>query len=107
MISYQILDRCPRCNGEWEKQASNIPPSENYFKCRTPLCYTEYWDNETGPILLCYVNFLYTGDELSWDWDTNDCGYWKYNPTGENSTRLPWLGFDITPEKLKLYLLFS
>jgi hypothetical protein len=45
---------------------------------------------------------------LAWDYDYDVCLYGDYHQclrTG--ATKLPWLPFTITLEKLKLYLLFS
>ena len=90
------LPTCPFCNNDWNRDVS-----VNFLRCYK--CDVYYWDND----LLSICNFICKKDELCWDFKNNNCDYSNKGGTFRNRIKLPLLPINITPQKLKLYILFS
>jgi hypothetical protein len=92
-----LYNVCPRCNSQWQFKLSP--------QCACGMAY------HIPPAYHCLVlrSFLgIEGNYLTWDIDNHFClyGNWPECVCG-TATKLPWLPYDITPEKLKMYILFS
>jgi hypothetical protein len=97
------LNNCPICGGVWK-------PSENLNSKGKPLhshmcakCDMVYNSN-----FLARRNILKANYAILWDFENNTCVYGnQIDILNEACLKLPWLDFNITPDKLKLYILFS
>jgi hypothetical protein len=89
------LDNCPCCKNAWTHSGQS--PGYPYDYCDKCMIY--YYNTHKFLVRLDVLEGK--GSRLSWNFKTNSCEY------GYNGFILPWLDFNITPEKLKLYLLFS
>ncbi len=95
------FSECPRCNGKWIKDSKyESAVSMDCSDCKM------IWLPEEN---VCWYYFS-TDDTtyLLWDLDINVCHYIS-GPvsTDKIETVLPMLPFDISSDKLKLYILFS
>lgn len=90
--------QCPRCNGEWIKSNNKLEIIMDCCKCKM------HW-----PIYKEYMWRSFSENtELIWDFRDNCCRYVSNLKSIELIiTELPMLGFDISSEKLRLYILFS
>ncbi len=93
--------RCPRCLSPWKEGVGKVK------RCLTN-CGMAYAINSTfyqTPILSC-EKILREEDILYWYVNSHICIYAVFTNDG-SETQLPWLPFDIDPDKLKKYLLFT
>jgi len=100
------LDNCPICGGPWkpsEKLKANGEPRHDHECVK---CFTRYFPNEffsRGNVLGKKRLFYWLGFRQLYI-----CEYGNLLDAVDGKlTKLPWLDFNITPEKLKLYILFS
>jgi hypothetical protein len=115
---------CPKCNSDWILNKSDwilnkdcigkwthLELSTNMafdFKCSNIIC--DMKSNAKGTEV--YIKRFMNGINLVWSIETNQCSFMSMNEAldrdikGESLYNLPWLPFDITPERLKLYLAF-
>jgi len=87
------FDTCPRCGGEWNKDATIL----NFYKCTMCTMHITIDEGEFS------LNIELFGFYIGWSSIGNYCIIYSRN----KPIKLPWLPFDITEEKLKLYLVFS
>ena len=87
---------CPRCNNNWQRE-NKIIYRKYCDDCNLFYCHFG---------LLVIRSFLGTDDSLIWQYTIPNCIYGTGTIFGKNTT-LPWLPFNITPDKLKTYLLFT
>jgi ribosomal protein L32 len=103
-LTMQSLNNCPICGGAWLNDHI-----QNGFMIphHCSKCAMDYY-----PIskFLIKRDILGCKDyHLTWDLILNTCEYGSISMGKfiDDRLKLPWLSFDITPEKLKLYLVFS
>jgi hypothetical protein len=94
------IDKCHRCHGDWQEDTTRTPTIR--WKCQAcNMMIDELYLTLRSPL----------GDpdrHLGWFPYEHICMYASIIDRVQGTeTRLPWLPFDITSEKLKLYLLFS
>jgi hypothetical protein len=99
------LDNCPICGGHWkpsEKLKANGEPRHNHECVK---CFARYFPNK----FFSRGNVLGKKDYfIGWDLRNHICEYGNLLDAVDGKlTKLPWLDFNITSEKLKLYILFS
>jgi hypothetical protein len=86
-------DYCPRCNQYWSERNS----IGSDFYCDN--CQLGYQIN----VCIWINNIISYGDRLFWSLPYQECDYWL----NKNHTRIPWLLFNISSNKLKTYLMIS
>ena len=88
---------CPRCGGNWS-QIGEVALHHYYMcsQCKMQLDRFPQWVKLTSP------DFMGNNLHLSWYVKENFCVL-----KSDEFIWLPWLPYNITPEKLKLYLTFS
>ena len=93
-------EKCFRCDTRLRRNDSG----EHYFSCQE--CYLHY--NLRSEV--CYFIFKVKNkyhSEINWYHRRQCCKYYCYSPIGRsNVIQVPWLPYDITLDKLKLYLTF-
>ena len=91
---------CPRCSGKWQEYVYS-----NFCECDA--CDIQYY-RDANDSMMSYRNFLEKGDRLDYYFGSNGCVYHvPFGVAEAKITRLPMLPMNMTPEKLKLYILFS
>lgn len=100
----QSLDNCPCCAENWildHKRDDGIKIQYHCSKCKI-----DY--NPDNKFLMRRDILGNKSAHLVWDLQLNRCVYgFRSNAIDSNLLELPFLPFDITPEKLKLYIVFS
>jgi hypothetical protein len=112
------FDRCPRCQGEWKPSERSFSEQEPTLMCQCGMQYCESmlpWINR-APRTVARTSFdrlmfLFEKHIVIWDFNSDGqvCIVANNNRTpGMSKYKLvPWLPYDITADKLKLYLTFS
>jgi hypothetical protein len=96
------LDNCPCCAESWINNHIRDGGLKIQYHCSK--CKIDY--NPKNKFLM--RRDILNKKHLVWDFQLNRCVYgYAPNVIDGNLLELPWLDFNITPEKLKLYLLFS
>ncbi len=111
----KLLDKCPRCDSVWTKTDNEL-----IVECKNcKITYNNSGYDFSNPDIpryeksrwISYRDFLKLGDKLVIDFEDNCSRYYEYSLDKSDKiaikTTLPLVSIDITPAKLKLYLLFS
>ena len=106
------FDMCPRCGGEWDRNLVRFIDGVKHNVIRCLNCRAVC--DERSFSLKCFLKYEEGSDgwsgghNLVWDTEVHVCFYADIiDAMNEKMLQLPWLPFDISKEKLKLYITFS